>query len=698
VEELAQRGVDFLPTAKSRDVICNLAVLIRCGFTSLVDRIGVLVAELKLKSGGDWHAFGDKSRPGLWFARRDISDPTNGFHNPEPLLQIAATRNLPNMEMITLLVEKFGVDINEIHFTERYMEGGYRAVPESSTLHQLSRGHAWWHIRYAIPYLLQAGADLHSRNYLDQTPLHLALRGDGNYPGPFNKEAAKLLIEAGADVNAVDRKGESCLAYAKHHADMIRLPIAHRATVTPDAIFAAIESRNSDALSALLSGGVDPNMRRDRPPKDLIKDKKANRNINGALAYELKPHEQFPVYLAARTTSPPWNKTSKSLKYQQDRIQLVQVMLDHGADPFTKFLKAIPSHEIDKKSKLIYKPTTKVPEGFLEHTVLHDLMDQGMVVDNFLDMSGLDVNHSDSGGRTLLHVACAGGLGPDHIIGSHMENTDENLKVSYFERLNSLGATLESIGYSGRNVLHHIIGLDRDVEFQRAQTAFEKVLVQAPCLINQGDNNGMTPLHYAVSRAARKRNTKIADLLLSAGADPLAIDKNGDNMLHLLACNLDILALWNLFIGFAERGVDVNARNNRGETPLFAYCQRPKKNDSYLFQKFGRSRNEEYTEIEATPLFKTLGADFFAKDNSGRGLLHAATSGDVGRFKELLALGLDPMLEDDAQRTAIDVAAASGNQDVFELFEKRTNSLRVQIRTAVTEYEIDSKLVLYYSS
>jgi ankyrin repeat protein len=69
-------------------------------------------------------------------------------------------------------------------------------------------------------------------------------------------------------------------------------------------------------------------------------------------------------------------------------------------------------------------------------------------------------------------------------------------------------------------------------------------------------------------------------------------------------------------------------------------------------------------------MLKELGVDFFAEDKQSQNLLHVAAKGDVRRFK-LMTLGLDPLCEDNAQRTAIDVAAARTNVPILGLFEKK---------------------------
>lgn len=69
-------------------------------------------------------------------------------------------------------------------------------------------------------------------------------------------------------------------------------------------------------------------------------------------------------------------------------------------------------------------------------------------------------------------------------------------------------------------------------------------------------------------------------------------------------------------------------------------------------------------------MLKELGVDFFAEVKQSQNLLHVAAKGDVRRFK-LMTLGLDPLYEDNAQRTAIDVAAARTNVPIWGSLKRR---------------------------
>ena len=660
VEEMARLGADFL-TPPTSWLSCNLDGLVRCGLAGLLERVTTIQADSVLQQG-DWHAFGDKTRPGLWFAKRDIENIKNDGPNPESFLLKAVQRELPNMDVVRLLVEKFAIDVNEIFYDHMYHDGENRTVPKDSVLHSLARGNAWWQVHQALPYLIKAGVDLNPRNQDEQTPLHMALEGDGNWPGPFHKDAARILIEAGADVNAVNARGYSCLASACYHADLVKLLKEHGAAVTADAILAAVNTSNIEALEELLSGGFDPNLRPEKSSMNTSRFTKRNRR-QFKCSDDIEPQELYPLHYAASTMRVYANINPENTRETETCMQIVQVLLNHGADPFAKYLRLGTAEAGDT-------PSISVPDGNEECTILHQLLLDDRVIDPFLRLPSLDVNHRDAKGRTLLHAACRAKSGADRIIDAHKEK-EKSTSLTVFQKLLSYGADLEARDNQNRNVLHWMIGHGQlpqhGNEFKFFEKSFTEVLEKAPHLVNQADSNGETPLHYAVRRAIPKRNAEIAKRLLEAGADPLLITKHGETVLHILARDLLATEIRTFFQDLAGRGVDINARNWRGETLLFQFCDRMKRPKWDFFS----GNEEKASEEDAIPMLKDLGADFFARDDRGRGLLHVAATGDVERFQILMDMGLDVMLEDDAQQTAIDVAAASANQDVLELFEKK---------------------------
>jgi hypothetical protein len=95
----------------------------------------------------------------------------------EPLLHTACRRDLPNMAVLGVLVEKFRVDVNAKSEAEEPEDEYEDAEPGGmSALHYLANGYHWWQAAQGIPYLVtQSGADKDLRNEGGKTPLRIAL-------------------------------------------------------------------------------------------------------------------------------------------------------------------------------------------------------------------------------------------------------------------------------------------------------------------------------------------------------------------------------------------------------------------------------------------------------------------------------------------------------------------------------------------
>ncbi|CAI4215620.1 unnamed protein product [Parascedosporium putredinis] len=636
VEAMARVGSSFLPTAAGPWSKCNFSSLVSGGFTSLVDKVGTLELERKLPEGL-WHAYGDETKPGLWRFRRDFRPETPSTHHslPEspgshnsnlgeedlgvddlgqtharrefwphrPYLIAAVSRELPNMGVVRLLVEKFGVHIDETHSEYSFKPPGWRYEEEIHfALRTAASGANWWQVHQALPYLIQAGADVNLMPLRGDSPLCWAIADRMRVPRPFALAASRMLIAAGADVNAHNYGGFSCLATASisNNGELVEFFLAQGAVVTGDAVEGALRNRNPHILEPLLSAG----------PFDFA---------SGLRPRFGQAYKAFPCF---RDSEVDWRCKD----------------MEEGHYP------------------VIYLAPDEYP-------LLHHMLYERLAADALLEMADLKVNERDPEGRTMLHAACYSDRGLGRLLRINKESAAGDVQEDD----------------NGLNILHHTVQKDQyywgyhsddSSEMKRdkfAQT-INIILERQPDLANDADNRGFTPLLLAAELPVLDERVRAIRILLSHGADPQRTANSGDTILHLLASKHEFSepSLGCLFQELVNTwGVDVNARNACGWTPLSVYCSQPGAPGANDPSRVKRK------EEEALRLMVELGADLSVRDNSGRGLLHLAARGGPFRFKKLMDLGLDPSLEDDAQQTPIDRAAACGQTAILELFERK---------------------------
>lgn len=693
VEDLAKLGVDFLAPHMNHG-LSNVGTLVKGGFTSLVKRIGLLVAQEQVDKG-IWPAPADGTQPVFGHNRtwtHDIAD-HNGNNYRQPFLLQAVHQEVPMLDMLRLLVEDFGVDIDQLHGKYKQIDGGYELdSPEDSALHSLAKGHHWWHVAQALPYLISKGANLEVRNSLGQTPLHISLGAERGL-GLFHKDAARQLVLGGANVNATDDAGRSCLSYAGGNVEMTRLLVEHGATIQADSIFGAINKKEPKVLDILLSAGGDANIRFEKNDKELWK-------IQGGFVHQwdirnLPDAEWYPLHHAAAMSSQNIADQKDKEALRAAGLRLIDVLLSHGADPFATFVKCTGKDCYHQKiySRRCaedlacfgglpdgYDATADPEPSFEPHlhedcVVLHQLIADGHIVHPFLKLPNIDANHREGTGRTLLHAACSSRRGPDvplELLPWDPWDPKTSTETSIFNHLVSLGADVEAQDNLGQNVLHHMLRRpsDRFHQLPPIDESLAYVLENHPSIINQKDKEGKTPLYLAIDRALVEKNTTAADALLKAGADPLIADKEGTTVLHVLSRMLWASPLRPLFTKLINLGCDVNARNARGETPLFWYYAGFSHDEHEVYRHNRGGDPGAYDEEGGIAAFEAAGADFGALDDAGRSVLHIAARGHVRRFKTLMARGLDPLLEDGGRQTAVDVAAACGNKGVLRLFRR----------------------------
>ncbi|KAK4447258.1 ankyrin repeat-containing protein [Podospora aff. communis PSN243] len=565
------------------------------------------------------------------------------------LLMLACTTEYPNMDVIRVLVKDLGVDVNAQSLGSPDRFGPDRKLcPDRSALHILAEGTHWWQSHLALPYLLEHGANIELRDGAGLTPL-LAALDRAPLPG-YQPNTIEVLVRNGADVNAVDSRGDSCLARAIGNKDVVQLLLQNGAVATSSAFIMAIKALNVNILEMLLKHGADPNVRRTQEEKDHAEEIASKAPLTMWRQRQKTTPERvddnpYPLDLAARVGD-------EYERHNVDRYkQMVQLLLDHGADPHAAY------------------PTT---------TVIHRAIQHGRLVRMFLDRPDLNLELQDSEGRTLLLTACRAGSKPEHD-RDPLEGLPHPVDI-----LLDRGANVHARSHDGSTALHYLIPNSSNHQAENARL-MRRIVLAAPDLLNARDTTGSTPLHRSLTSNSawwtpNYLHVNLAETLLSLGADPHLRDSNGNTPLHLLMCGQWTLNKDNeltgstvkVFQSLLAAGVDVNARNNEGETPLFSFCRRGSVQRSDPHAK--HNTKQKQSDAALWELFDKAGMDFKAVNSAGETLLHAVAASmsdkSVARFRRVMERGVDPLVEDGMQRTALDVAAATGARQILGMFKR----------------------------
>ncbi len=189
---------------------------------------------------------------------------------------------------------------------------------------------------------------------------------------------------------------------------------------------------------------------------------------------------------------------------------------------------------------------------------------RNMHVVNFLLSRGININAKNKYGTTALGFAAQGAM------------YDTNYNPAQVVRiLIEKGADINAVNKNGETILQEICS----VKF--INTASVRLLLEHGAKVNVKNNLGQTPLGYAVMWG----NARLARLLVEYGAD---VDVKGTNgytpLLSALSRFADLeTAPEGTFMGnsnlssedntkmaelFLEKGADVNAKSDDGQTPL----------------------------------------------------------------------------------------------------------------------------------
>lgn len=176
------------------------------------------------------------------------------------------------------------------------------------------------------------------------------------------------------------------------------------------------------------------------------------------------------------------------------------------------------------------------------------------------------------------------------------------------------------------------------------QADVRRHLAADPARVHGAPGARLNPLHQAILR----RQTPIALLLLSRGADPQAPDSSGRTPLHLAVERGDLDVVWALL----QRGADPTRRDKIGWTPLHHAAAKD--------------------QLRIARMLLDAGVDPNVRSERGGTALHeAAASGGAEMVRLLLARGTDPAIRSATGVTALDIAREFGNDAARAVLEAR---------------------------
>ena len=196
---------------------------------------------------------------------------------------------------------------------------------------------------------------------------------------------------------------------------------------------------------------------------------------------------------------------------------------------------------------------------------------------------------------------------------------------------------------SGATALHYAVQNDHT-------KAVELILLKELKDVNKADLAGRTPLHVAVDTG----RIEMVERLLTAGAIPFAVDKNGTTPLHL-ASEKDVRIVEILAEGASEK--DINSKDKQGRNALFravSFNIQPR-SVKLLLEKGVKSKE---TDSENRTLLHYLAEAM----SSYEGALDPSWDKHeaLQSFEEvallLLRSGIDPGARDNSGKTALDLA------------------------------------------
>ncbi|WP_407428861.1 ankyrin repeat domain-containing protein [Treponema sp.] len=494
---------------------------------------------------------------------------------------------------------------------------------------------------------LVSAANIASKDSSGNTALHAAVNKDA----PFDH--IKYLVDAGADVNARNKNGDSVLflTVQKNRRDAGDLLLEKDAD-----IFATNTQNNSPLRVALTRGGELQDWLITSKTLNST-DGSGNTPLHYAAEWKLNNAIVSLIQKGAKVQAKNANgETALFSAVRGDSPSTINILIDNGL-------------VIDSKDKL--------GRDNLGNTPLHAAVKwNAFSAAKTLISLGVDVDAQNLSGKTALSDAC--------------RSAKKEMSVLLIQN----GADINATDATGRTVLMDAISSNNE--------EMVKLLLGYGANVHVQEMFGRNAYHDA----ALTGNIGIINMIRKAGGNPLSRDSGGDTPLSLvLRADINIIKAvlgndttivdsdGNTPIHIAVQknvskktmtqllniGYPVSQRNGKGMTALNEAVAKNQKNLALVLLEYGadpfiatNTGDNALTEVFKTKNLEILDAivkyNATRTDRQGDGILHyAARTADKTIVQHLAGMSLDKTAQNISGETASEMASRWGRSDVAEM-------------------------------